>query len=65
MCLPSILPVIGTEHLPTVTYMRLDGSVPAAKRQSVANTFNNDPTVDLLLLTTAVGGLGAATSTSF
>ena len=38
--------------------MRLDGSVPAAKRQSVANTFNNDPTVDLLLLTTAVGGLG-------
>lgn len=45
-------------HLPNVTHARLDGSVRAGDRQQVANNFNNDPTIDLLLLTTSVGGLG-------
>lgn len=45
-------------HLPTVTYLRLDGSVPAAQRHSVVARFNADPSIDVLLLTTQVGGLG-------
>ncbi|KAM9476591.1 TATA-binding protein-associated factor 172 isoform 2-T2 [Clarias gariepinus] len=45
-------------QLPTVTYMRLDGSVPAGLRHSIVSRFNNDPSIDVLLLTTHVGGLG-------
>lgn len=45
-------------HLPSVTYLRLDGSVPAAQRHSVVARFNADPSIDVLLLTTQVGGLG-------
>lgn len=41
-----------------ITYLRLDGSVPAHQRQSIADRFNQDPDVDLLLLSTQVGGLG-------
>nr|XP_012231166.1 PREDICTED: TATA-binding protein-associated factor 172 [Linepithema humile] len=45
-------------HLPTVTYLRLDGSIPAAQRHSVVARFNADPSIDVLLLTTQVGGIG-------
>ncbi|KAG0718913.1 TATA-binding protein-associated factor 172 [Chionoecetes opilio] len=45
-------------HLPSVTYLRLDGSVPAGSRHSLVQRFNSDPSIDLLLLTTQVGGLG-------
>lgn len=45
-------------HLPTVTYLRLDGSVPATQRHSAVARFNADPTIDVLLLTTQIGGLG-------
>ncbi|KAH8236804.1 hypothetical protein KR026_011206 [Drosophila bipectinata] len=45
-------------HLPSVTYLRLDGSVPASQRQDIVNNFNSDPSIDVLLLTTLVGGLG-------
>ncbi|KAL0841533.1 hypothetical protein ABMA28_015203 [Loxostege sticticalis] len=45
-------------HLPTVTYLRLDGSVPPHQRHAIVTRFNNDVSIDLLLLTTAVGGLG-------
>lgn len=38
--------------------MRLDGSTPANSRHHVVNKFNDDPSIDLLLLTTTVGGLG-------
>ena len=44
--------------LPSVTFMRLDGSTPANSRHHVVNRFNDDPSIDLLLLTTTVGGLG-------
>lgn len=44
--------------LPSVQYLRLDGSVEAAKRQDIVNKFNSDPSYDVLLLTTSVGGLG-------
>uniref|UniRef100_A0A8C9TWL8 B-TFIID TATA-box binding protein associated factor 1 n=1 Tax=Scleropages formosus TaxID=113540 RepID=A0A8C9TWL8_SCLFO len=45
-------------QLPSVTYLRLDGSVQAGQRHSIVSRFNNDPSIDVLLLTTHVGGLG-------
>uniref|UniRef100_A0A6G1S9Z7 TATA-binding protein-associated factor 172 n=1 Tax=Aceria tosichella TaxID=561515 RepID=A0A6G1S9Z7_9ACAR len=45
-------------HLPNITYLRLDGSVPVNQRQSIVSRFNNDPSIDVLLLTTQIGGLG-------
>ena len=45
-------------HMPSVTYMRLDGTVDTAKRFGIVTKFNEDPSIDLLLLTTHVGGLG-------
>ncbi|KAI8070902.1 hypothetical protein BC940DRAFT_294717 [Gongronella butleri] len=44
--------------MPTVTYLRLDGSVDASKRHDMVTKFNADPSIDVLLLTTHVGGLG-------
>lgn len=44
--------------LPSVQFMRLDGGVDATKRQDIVNKFNSDPSYDVLLLTTSVGGLG-------
>lgn len=44
--------------LPSVQFLRLDGSVEATKRQDIVNRFNTDPSYDVLLLTTSVGGLG-------
>ncbi|PQE19039.1 putative MOT1-transcriptional accessory protein [Rutstroemia sp. NJR-2017a WRK4] len=44
--------------LPSVQYLRMDGSVDASKRQDIVNKFNSDPSYDVLLLTTSVGGLG-------
>lgn len=44
--------------MPSVTYMRLDGSVEATKRHAIVQKFNSDPSIDCLLLTTSVGGLG-------
>jgi TATA-binding protein-associated factor len=44
--------------LPSVQYLRLDGSVEASRRQDIVNRFNSDPSYDVLLLTTSVGGLG-------
>jgi TATA-binding protein-associated factor len=44
--------------MPSVTYMRLDGTTDANKRHAIVETFNADPSIDCLLLTTHVGGLG-------
>ncbi|KAJ2939739.1 hypothetical protein O0L34_g17931 [Tuta absoluta] len=46
------------KHLPAVTYLRLDGSVPPAQRHAIVTRFNSDVSIDCLLLTTQVGGLG-------
>lgn len=60
--LKSMLNIVENDllkiHMPNVTYLRLDGSIPAGSRHSIVNRFNNDPSIDLLLLTTHVGGLG-------
>ncbi|CAJ2655319.1 TATA-binding protein-associated factor BTAF1 isoform X2 [Trifolium pratense] len=45
-------------HMKNVTYLRLDGSVETEKRFEIVKAFNSDPTIDVLLLTTHVGGLG-------
>ncbi|KAJ7534695.1 hypothetical protein O6H91_13G105700 [Diphasiastrum complanatum] len=45
-------------HMKGVTYLRLDGSVETDKRFDIVKAFNSDPTIDVLLLTTHVGGLG-------
>jgi Superfamily II DNA/RNA helicases, SNF2 family len=44
--------------MPGVTYLRLDGSVVSTARHAIVTKFNSDPTIDVLLLTTQVGGLG-------
>ncbi|KAH9923909.1 SNF2 chromatin remodeling protein [Epithele typhae] len=58
----QMLDIIETDlfkqHMPSVTYMRLDGTTDANKRHAVVQTFNADPSIDCLLLTTHVGGLG-------
>ena len=46
------------KQMPSVTYLRLDGSVPASNRHCIVQRFNQDVTIDVLLLTTSVGGLG-------
>ncbi len=45
-------------HMPSLRYLRLDGSVPMTQRNSIVNRFNHDQSVRVLLLTTKVGGLG-------
>lgn len=60
--LKKMLDIVETDLLqaqfPTTTYLRLDGSVHSSKRHDIVTKFNDDPTIDLLLLTTHVGGLG-------
>lgn len=45
-------------QMPSVSYMRMDGATDARKRHAIVETFNNNPRIDVLLLTTSVGGLG-------
>ena len=60
--LRTMLDLIETQlfkqYMPALTYMRLDGSTEPRKRHAVVQTFNSDPQIDVLLLTTSVGGLG-------
>ena len=42
-------------NMSNVTYLRLDGSVPPADRHEIVTKFNNDVSIDLLLLSTSVG----------
>ena len=44
--------------LAKIKTLRLDGSVPAMERQRLAEKFNKDPSIGVLLLTTSVGGQG-------
>lgn len=44
--------------MPTVSYMRLDGTTESQRRHAIVQTFNDDPSIDCLLLTTHIGGLG-------
>lgn len=44
--------------MPDIKYLRMDGTTPISKRQDMVDSFNNDVSFDLFLLTTRVGGLG-------
>uniref|UniRef100_A0A3Q0KR15 Helicase mot1, putative n=1 Tax=Schistosoma mansoni TaxID=6183 RepID=A0A3Q0KR15_SCHMA len=46
------------KQFPWITATRLDGTVPVNERHNRVVKFNQDPSIDLMLLTTAVGGLG-------
>lgn len=46
------------QRLDDVRYLRMDGKTPIKQRQTLVDQFNNDPSVDVFLLTTKVGGLG-------
>lgn len=41
-----------------IRYLRLDGTIAPNDRQPVVDKFNNDPAIDLLLVTTHIGGVG-------
>lgn len=41
-----------------IHYLRMDGKTPIKERQTLVDRFNNDPELDVFLLTTKVGGLG-------
>eukprot|EP00794_Sanderia_malayensis_P009222 gene9222-10196_t len=60
--LKSMLDIVEKDllkaQMPSVMYRRLDGNTPAGSRQDIVHRFNNDPSIDCLLLTTHVGGLG-------
>lgn len=56
--LDLIISTLFLPHLPTLSYLRMDGSTPAPRRHAIAEAFNSDPSIDVLLLTTQVGGLG-------
>lgn len=45
-------------HMPSLRYLRLDGRVPKERRAGLAEAFNCDIDVRVMLLTTRVGGLG-------
>ncbi|KAJ1561339.1 btaf1 RNA polymerase II, B-TFIID transcription factor-associated, 170kDa [Cladochytrium tenue] len=44
--------------MPTVTFLRMDGATEAGSRHDLVRQFNADPSIDVFLLTTSVGGLG-------
>ncbi|SPQ94320.1 unnamed protein product (mitochondrion) [Plasmodiophora brassicae] len=60
--LKSVLDLVQKDlferHMPTVTFARLDGSMSSKDRFEVVKKFNEDPSIDVLLLTTRIGGLG-------
>jgi TATA-binding protein-associated factor len=60
--LKSLLDLVETElftsQMRDVSWLRLDGGVAPSQRFEVVRKFNADPSIDVLLLTTHVGGLG-------
>jgi DNA excision repair protein ERCC-6 len=46
------------QRLDNIRYLRMDGKTPVKQRQTLVDQFNNDPDLDVFLLTTKVGGLG-------
>jgi TATA-binding protein-associated factor len=45
-------------HMPSLRYVRLDGTVAPDKRMKIVEVFDRDPSIRVMLLTTRVGGLG-------
>jgi hypothetical protein len=55
--LDLIAKLLGAE-LPQCSFVRLDSSVPQDARVDLATRFNQDPAIDVMLLTTSIGGHG-------
>ena len=56
--LKSMMDIVESDVLrpmANVTFLRLDGSVPSNDRMNLVNRFNNDPSIDVFLLSTSVG----------
>lgn len=45
-------------QMPSLRYLRLDGSVPPEKRGDIVDAFNKDNSIKVMLLTSRVGSLG-------
>jgi TATA-binding protein-associated factor len=59
--LKSMIDIIENELLKKMTnvsHLRLDGTIPPSERYGIVRRFNSDPSIDILLLTTQIGGLG-------
>jgi TATA-binding protein-associated factor len=59
--LKAMIDIVENEllkNMENVSYLRLDGTIPASERYNVTHRFNSDPSIDILLLTTQIGGLG-------
>ena len=56
--------IVFKVHLPQISYLRLDGGVDPTARYPIVSKFNTDMTIDVLLLTTHVGGLGLNLTTA-
>lgn len=58
--LRQMLDLVASEVLGPhgISYLRIDGKMDPSERFRVVQRFNSDPSVDVLLLTTHVGGLG-------
>jgi TATA-binding protein-associated factor len=50
--------VLFQPHMPSLRYLRLDGTIPLERRGDIVETFNRDDSIKVMLLTTRVGGLG-------
>ncbi|KAJ1660680.1 DNA repair protein rhp26 [Dispira simplex] len=56
--IPSGNDGITNDNAELVKYQRMDGTTPIQRRATLIDTFNQDPSVFIFLLTTKVGGLG-------
>lgn len=56
--LEDLLNAMNKEQDHQYPFMRMDGTTPIGRRQTLVDTFNNDPDYKVFLLTTRVGGLG-------
>lgn len=56
--LEELLIAMNKEQDHLFPYLRMDGSTPISRRQTMVDTFNTDPDYKVFLLTTRVGGLG-------
>ena len=54
----NIITVVLHECFPDIQLLRLDGSTKAKDRQERVDRFNTDASIDMMLLTTGVGGTG-------
>lgn len=45
-------------HMPSLRYLRLDGTVPPEERTKLVDTFHQDDSIKVMLLSTKVGSLG-------